>query len=149
MLEQVLIIMRDVPPFFIVVTNILFVLEAPFTTGLAILNCVRYLSHIDAKKDIILQTVNAELLKEVIAQMEKDLAMSAMRHDFHAQNADQLIQELSSVLNKQDRVQGLSNLLYRIDLPESQHAFNSYEELALALWNRVSQKVWLRRKYKK
>ncbi len=110
---------------------------------------VLYLSHIDTKKEIAFKTLNEELLKDVILQMEKDLAMTAIDHRFESQTPDHLVKSLADVVAKADRNNRLADLLYRVDVNYQFDQIPNYEELALLLWNRVTQKVWFRRLYSK
>lgn len=88
--------------------------------------------------------MNADLLLQVVEQMEKDLALSGNPHTFLSTDAIGLIQELAAVAHKLENSGQLPNLLYRIDLRQDDWSPGSQEQLAKLLWDRVTQKVWFR-----
>lgn len=79
--------------------------------------------------------------------MEKDLAMTAIHHEFLHMEPEQLVRSLTEVVSKADRGHRLADLLYRVDLKYTFDQAPNYRDLAEQLWNRVTQKVWFRKLY--
>lgn len=144
-----MIVMGRDSPFLIVIISVEVILQAPFATLLAIAGIILYLGHIHTKKEIQLKSANEELLNEVVAQMEKDLAMTAIRHEFLNSEPIQLINSLAKVVSNADRDHRLADLLYRVDLKYEFKQKPDYMDLSEKLWNRVTQKVWFRNLYAK
>lgn len=98
------------------------------------------------KQELTIADCDNDLLREVIAQMEKEFAMAGERLQFISKDALSLVKELAHWIKGQN---GIENLLYRVDV--SLHKIESslpYDEaLAIALWERVFQKVWFRKQF--
>jgi len=105
---------------------------------------------LEANNDIDFTSNNEIPLEQVIAQMEKELAMSGEEHIFASKNPSSLIRELSTVLKKIDKGTRITNLFYRIDVnPIKANAeLPYYDGLSALAWNRVFQKVWFRTNFK-
>ena len=144
-----LIMVRRHTPLLVVILHIEFVLKAPFAAFLAITGIIVYLSHINTKKDIVFQKADLGLLQEIVAQMEKDIALSGEQYTFEAEDIPGLIMELAQLCRRFDKGAQLENLLYRVDLKPKFGSIPDYEVLANKLWDRSFQKVWFRRVYSK
>lgn len=145
MLKEVLIIMRRNTPLLIVVFHVKIIFQAPLAPFLAITGIKCYLSHIDTKKAIQFKSMNAELLKEVVSQMEKDLALSGLNHEFVANEPEALMRDMTQLVRTFDHHHNLANLLYRVDLNYDLSGIPDYSDLAERLWDRVLKKVWTRK----
>ena len=89
--------------------------------------------------------MNAELLKEVVSQMEKDLALSGLNHEFVANDPGSLMRDMAQLVKTFDHHHNLANLLYRVDLKYDLTGIPDYSDLAERLWDRVLKKVWTRK----
>jgi hypothetical protein len=105
---------------------------------------------LETNNDIDFASNNEIPLEEVIAQMEKELAMSGEEHIFASKNPSMLVLELSKVLKHIDKGTRITNLFYRIDVNPSKvnMQLSYYDGLATLAWNRVFQKVWFRTNFK-
>jgi hypothetical protein len=86
-------------------------------------------------------------LRDVIAQAEKDMALSGLSYSFKAENAPKLIKEMARYLAELTGSE-LSNLLYRVDINPRHLESAEVDHLALAIWNRIFKKVWFRKSFK-
>lgn len=86
-------------------------------------------------------------MKEVVIQMEKDLALSGQQYAFLALNAQELQHELVKILLDLSNRGQLNNLLYRVDLNPNLISDNSLVELAKLIWNKELKKVLFRKLY--
>ncbi len=84
--------------------------------------------------DKFITTSNRDLIEKIISQLNKDLNLSG--NDFELQislSSKQLIESLGSFVrySLEKNVEGLMNLLYRVDVPESEirEAFKEINQL--------------------
>ncbi len=105
---------------------------------------------LETNNDIEFQSINPLDLQDVVDQMQKDILMAGTSYDFQSNSALGLIAELKRELQNIDQMGLLTNLIYRIDIDESKlgTTANYFEDLSKLCWNRVFQKVWLRKKLK-
>ena len=88
-------------------------------------------------------------MKEVVGQMEKDLALSGHQFQFSSLSSEDLIKELFEMLMKVDKRGQLNNLLYRVDINPSAITEHTLDGLAELIWNRELKKVLFRKMYSK
>jgi hypothetical protein len=105
---------------------------------------------LETNNAIDFQSITKIDLEDVVLQMEKDIQSAGSGFTFKSREANALIIELSKAIVEIDRLGRLPNLLYRIDVKESNidQKSNYYEAVSSLCWNRVFQKVWLRKNFK-
>jgi hypothetical protein len=115
---------------------------------LFVISCaILYFSHINTKEHRSLQSATIELRRATIEQMQKDFRLSGYSYIFINEDAEELIEELTHFLKKQDQIKDLKPLFYHIDLRPEHYlqASGDYHKLSVLLWNRVFQKVLTRK----
>ena len=98
---------------------------------------------LEGDNKIDLYTCTDELLRDVIAQMEKDISLSGDSYSFISTTARDLIREMEAFIGTTKR---LSNLMYSADItftqPPEHQDLNHH--ISVQIWNRILQKVLIR-----
>ena len=92
-------------------------------------------------------------LEEVIAQFNKDLSLAGAPYEMHANSAEELMENMTSLcgLLSESNGEHLASLLYRIDLKPEDLPFHDQqmegEDLARVMLKREAMKVLFRKYY--